>query len=204
VAQINTIPPAEVTAKTAPARIQSRPALDPASTSFTTECLFDEAHQRIGEPPQYELHYAPSHYHSLGAAADRRVVRATARPSCSTTATARTSEGDRAAVVGGTARGGSRTTNPRENWSLGHGDQETCVSRCRRAVTAWDGDVSDGSARPSVTRREVQHAGLCSLTAFLRTSRSPADLPTRRNRARLIPRIAALADASLRALDCET
>ena len=67
---LHTVPPSQVRAKMAPARIQYIDlALDPmASSSFSTECLIDAAHQdRLGQPLQYELHYALSHYHALGA-----------------------------------------------------------------------------------------------------------------------------------------
>jgi hypothetical protein len=67
--EIHTIPPADVKAKMAPARIQYHDLkLDPmARSSFTAECKFKDAYAtQINKPFAWELHYVLSHYHSLG------------------------------------------------------------------------------------------------------------------------------------------
>jgi len=176
-----TVPPSAVTAKMAPARIQYHDlALDPAkSSSFTVECLLDAAHQqRIGEPLQYELHYALSHYHNLGVYTQLEIA---GGPRDGEIIMRHEGYGENfgqaidppleLGTIG--ARGVRFTcgfTNPRSvpvGWGIG--DQEMCVVALQaRSNLAWDGDVPDGSSQQVGIgpTGEVQHAAACSLTAF--------------------------------------
>jgi len=178
---IHTVPPSEVTAKMAPARIQYHDlALDPMKDSaFTTECVFDAAHQqRTGRPLQYELHYALSHYHGLGTYAQLEIA---GGPRDGEVIMRHDGYGenfgkafDPPLELGSIGARGVRFTcgftNPRTvpvGWGIG--DQEMCVVALQaRSDLAWDGDVAHGSGRTvgvSPTG-EVRHEGPCTLTAF--------------------------------------
>ena len=179
--ELHTIPPPQVKAKMAPARIQYHDLkLDPTkASSFTVECLFDDAHQqRIGAPLQYELHYALSHYHSLGVYSRLEIA---GGPRDGEVIMRHDGYGENfgqaidppleLGTIG--ARGVRFTcgfTNPRESvvrWGIG--DQEMCVVALQaRSNLAWDGDVEFGSEQAVVVgpTGEVQHSGPCSLTAF--------------------------------------
>ena len=165
----------------APGRIQYRDlALDPRKqSSFTVECLLDDAHQmRIGSPLQYELHYALSHYHQLGVYTQLEVA---GGPNDGQVIMRHDGYGENfgqaidppleLASIG--ARGVRFTcgfNNPREaavGWGIG--DQEMCVVALQaRTNLAWDGDVPDGTSAKVGTSAtgEEQHAGPCSLNAF--------------------------------------
>lgn len=178
---INTIPPAMVKAKMAPARIQYHDlTLDPEKkSSFTTECLIDEAHQqRTGAPLQYELHYALSHYHNLGVYTQLEIA---GGPRDGEVIMRHDGYGenfgqaiDPPLELGAIGARGVRFTcgyaNPRTTsvgWGIG--DQEMCVVALQaRSNLAWDGDVTRGSgAQVGVGGDgEVQYAGGCTLNAF--------------------------------------
>ena len=65
---ITTIPPEQVTAKLAPARIQYHDLhIDPSTkSSFTTECDLASAQASLSQPFHYKLMYTLTHYHVLG------------------------------------------------------------------------------------------------------------------------------------------
>lgn len=178
---IRTLPPAEVRARMVPARIQYIDlALDPmASSSFSTECLIDGAHQdRLGQPLQYELHYALAHYHSLGVYTQLEIA---GGPRDGEVLSRHDGYGEN---FGGVidppidlgqigARGVRFTcgfTNPRGvsvGWGIG--DQEMCVVALQaRTNLAWTGDVRRGTGQQTGVgpTGEIQYEGPCSLVAF--------------------------------------
>ena len=180
--QLHTIPPADVRAKMAPARIQYRDlALDPKTqSSFTVECLLDDAHDtNVGGGLQYELHYALSHYHNLGLYTQLEIA---GGPRDGEVIMRHDGYGenfgkaiDPPLELGGAtgARGVRFTcgfTNPRDvpvGWGIG--DQEMCVVALQaRTQLAWDGTVSKGTDQVVGVSPdgEVQHTGPCALTAF--------------------------------------
>jgi len=179
--EIHTIPVDDVKAKMAPARIQYHDLkLDPTSKSaFTTECLFDDSHQQFfGQPLQYELHYALSHYHSLGVYAQLEIA---GGPRDGEVIMRHDGYGenfgkafDPPLELGSIGAKGVRFTcgfsNPRAasvRWGIG--DQEMCVIALQaRSNLAWDGDVARNSETSVETMPdgEIRHHGPCSLTAF--------------------------------------
>lgn len=179
--QLHTIPPAQVTAKMAPARIQYHDLmLDPQSkSSFTTECLFGDQYQtQIGKPFAYELHYALSHYHGLGSYARLEIA---GGPRDGEVIMEHTGFGENFGkaieppldLAAAGARGVRFTcgfNNPRDTtvgWGIG--DQEMCVIALQaRTEMAWDGDVRRGTGtRMGVDEGgEVDYQGPCQLLAF--------------------------------------
>lgn len=179
--EIRTEPPARVQAKLAPARIQYIDLhLDPMkSSSFTTECLIDAAHQdRLGAPLQYELYYALAHYHGLGTYAQLEIA---GGPRDGEVLMRHDGYGDNFGHaidppidLGQIGARGVRFscgfTNPRgASVGWGIGDQEMCVIALQaRTSLAWTGDVNQGAGQAlgvSPTG-EMQHGGPCSITAF--------------------------------------
>jgi hypothetical protein len=178
---LHTIPPAAVQAKMAPARIQYHDLhLDPqAASSFTVECLLDDAHQqRVGGALQYELHYALAHYHNLGTYTQLEIA---GGPRDGEVIMRHDGYGENFGQAiepplelgGATGARGVRFTcgftNPRDvpvGWGIG--DQEMCVVALQaRTNLAFDADVADGSSQElGMVDGEMQHAGPCSLTAF--------------------------------------
>lgn len=178
---LHTIPPSQVVAKMAPARIQYHDlTLDPQrESSFSTECLLDDAHQqRVGGPLQYELHYALSHYHSLGAYTKLEIV---GGPRDGEILMQHDGYGenfgkaiDPPVDLGAIGARGVRFTcgfsNPRMvpvGWGIG--DQEMCVVALQaRTNLSWDADVARGSGQQVgvAADGEVQYEGPCALTAF--------------------------------------
>ena len=178
---IHTVPPAQVTAKLAPARIQYLDLkLDPQKRSaFTTECLIDAAHQdRLGQPLQYELHYTLAHYHNLGVYTQLEIA---GGPRDGEVIARHDGYGENfgQAIVppidlGQIGARGVRFTcgyaNPRGatvRWGIG--DQEMCVIAIQaRTNLAWTGDVAPGATQPAGVdpSGEVRYRGACSLTAF--------------------------------------
>ncbi|MCW5806305.1 MAG: hypothetical protein KIT31_28325 [Deltaproteobacteria bacterium] len=177
---LHTLPLAQVTAKMAPARITYHDLHLDASrrSSFTTECLLDDAHmQRVGEPLQYELHYVLSHYHQLGAYTRVEIA---GGPRDGEVLAEHLGYGENFGQpvpfidLGQIGARGLRFTcgfqNPRDvsvGWGIG--DQEMCVVALQaRTNLAFDGFVSDGtSAQVGVSPDgEVQYQGTCSLNAF--------------------------------------
>lgn len=179
--QLHTIPPAQVQAKMAPARIQYHDlTLDPmARSSFTVECLLDEAHQiQLGRPFAYELHYVLSHYHGLGSYAQLEIA---GGPRDGEVIMRHDGFGENFGVaidppldLGAAGARGVRFTcgflNPRDvqvGWGIG--DQEMCVVALQaRTDLAWDGDVRRGTGARTGTGAdgEVQYGGPCDLLAF--------------------------------------
>ena len=178
---IHTLPPSEVQAKLAPARIQYFDLeLDPMkSSSFTTECLIDTAHQSsLGAPLQYELYYTLAHYHNLGVYTQLEIA---GGPRDGEVLMRHEGYGeafgraiDPPIDLGQIGARGVRFTcgftNPRGvpvGWGIG--DQEMCVIALQaRTNLAWAGDVNRGTGEQvgvSPTG-EVQYQGPCSLTAF--------------------------------------
>jgi hypothetical protein len=178
--ELRTRPPAKVQAKLAPARIQYVDlSLDPMKrSSFTTECLIDDAHQaRLGAPLQYELYYALAHYHGLGVYAQLEIA---GGPRDGEVLMRHDGYGDNFGYaidppldLGQIGARGVRFTcgfaNPRSvgvGWGIG--DQEMCVLALQaRSNLAWAGDVDSGSTQVGVSPTgEVQYRGPCSITAF--------------------------------------
>lgn len=177
--QIDTIPPADVTAKLAPARIQYHDLhIDPTtSSSFTTECDIASAMAKLNTPFQYKLMYTLTHYHQLGMYQQLEIM---GGPMDGTVVMRHDGYGNNAgtaidqpidlAAIGAT---GLRLTcgfdNPRSvevGWGIG--DQEMCVIALQAVTTiGFEGDVNDGTdVRGSVVGGEVQHSGACAMTAF--------------------------------------
>ncbi len=179
--EINTVPPAQVAAKLAPARIQYVDlSLDPmANSSFTTECLIDDAHlDRLGAPLQYELYYTLAHYHSLGVYTQLEIA---GGPRDGEVLMRHDGYGENfgraidppidLGQIG--ARGVRFTcgfTNPRNvsvGWGIG--DQEMCVIALQaRSNLAFAGDVTRGTGQQVGTSPdgEIRYQGPCTLTAF--------------------------------------
>jgi len=177
---LHTIPPDEVVAKLAPARITYHDLkLDPGkASSFTTECLIDAAHEKnVGAPLQYELHYALAHYHQLGVYAQLEIA---GGPRDGEILMRHDGYGDNFGQaidppvdLGAIGARGVRYTcgfdNPRDvsvGWGIG--DQEMCVLALQaRTNLAFDGIVDDGTGQQiGVVGDEVRYSGPCSLTAF--------------------------------------
>jgi hypothetical protein len=179
--RVHTIPPADVQAKMAPARIQYHDLrLDPmARSSFTTECLFDDDHQAsTGNPLSYELHYVLAHYHGLGMYAELQIA---GGPNDGEVIMRHNGYGENFGValdppVDLAAKGaqGLRFTcgyqNPRTTtvgWGIG--DQEMCVVALQaKTEFAFEGDVPrNGGARVGTAPDgEIQYGGECQLLGF--------------------------------------
>lgn len=177
--QLHTVPPPEVTAKMAPSRISYHGlTLDPrASSSFTTECLFDDAYQTIFEAPlQYELHYALAHYHNLGVYAQLEIA---GGPRDGEVIMRHEGYGenfgkaiDPPLELGAIGARGVRFTcgytNPRDamvQWGIG--DQEMCVIALQaRTDLAWDANVTASDTREIAPNNEIKYGGPCGLTTF--------------------------------------
>lgn len=178
---LRTIPPAAVKAKMAPARITYHDLTIDANSgsSFTTECVLDEAHQKnVGTPLQYELHYALSHYHYLGVYTQLEIA---GGPRDGEVIMRHDGYGENfgkafdppldLSAMG--ARGVRFTcgyNNPRSvpvHWGIG--DQEMCVVALQaRTNLAFDGIVDNGTGAfvGVAPNGERAYAGPCSLTAF--------------------------------------
>jgi hypothetical protein len=178
--EIDTIPPASVTAKLAPARIQYMDLhIDPAAkSSFTTECSILDANTNLwNEPFEYTLYYTLSHYHSLGMYQQLEVL---GGPHDGDVIMRHDGYGNNAGTaidppvdlvaLGAT---GVRLTCGFDNpgaaevkWGIG--DQEMCVMALQATTNiGWAGDVRTGDAKVGVAPSgEVQHAAPCSMTAF--------------------------------------
>jgi hypothetical protein len=178
---LHTVPPSQVQAKMVPARIQYVDLkIDPLkSSSFTTECLIDDAHlDRLGVPLQYELYYSLAHYHNLGVytqleiAGGPRDGEVLARHDGYGEAFGRAIDPpiDLGQIGARGVRFTCGFTNPRDatvGWGIG--DQEMCVVALQaRTNLAWVGDVTRGTDQQvgESPTGEVQHQGPCALTAF--------------------------------------
>jgi hypothetical protein len=178
---ITTLPPTQVTAKLAPARISYHDlTIEPnAHSAFTTECNLQQAYDGVYHRPlSYTLYFVLSHYHSLGIYQQLEIM---GGPRDGEVIMRNDGFGDNAghaieppldlAAAGAT---GLRLTcgynNPRSvavGWGIG--DQEMCVMALQ-AVTdiGWDADVVNGSGALLGTSAtgEIEHRGPCSVTAF--------------------------------------
>ena len=176
---ITTLPPAEVTAKLAPARMSYHAlTIEPQKQSaFTMECDLAKAYDEVYHRPlQYKLYYTLSHYHSLGIYQQLEIF---GGPRDGEVIMRHDGFGDNAghaieppldlAAAGAT---GLRLTcgfnNPRTaqvGWGIG--DQEMCVMALQ-AVTdfGWDADVKTGAQTGMSATGEMQHTGACSMLAF--------------------------------------
>ncbi|MCA9677406.1 MAG: hypothetical protein KC464_20445 [Myxococcales bacterium] len=178
---LHTIPPDQVQAKMAPGRIQYHDLhLAPSgASSFTTECLFDQAYQdTLHRPLQYELHYVLSHYHALGVYTQLEIA---GGPRDGEVLMHHDGYGDNFGValdppvdLAAAGAQGLRFTcgfeNPRDaevGWGIG--DQEMCVVALQaKTDLAWDGDVAAGTGAELgvASDGEVQNGGPCDLLAF--------------------------------------
>lgn len=177
--EIDTIPPADVTAKLAPGRIQYHDLhIDATSkSSFTTECDIASAMAGLHQPYQYKLMYTLTHYHQLGMYQQLEIM---GGPMDGTVVMRHDGYGNNAgtsidqpvdlAAIGAT---GLRLTcgfdNPRSvevGWGIG--DQEMCVIALQAVTTiGFEGDVDDGTdVRGNIVNGEVQHTGACHMTSF--------------------------------------
>ena len=175
-----TVPKAQVLAKLAPARIQYVDLhLDPsAKSSFTTTCTIDQAYQKnVGAPLHYQLYYALSHYHVLGAYTELQVAGGPNdgmvimhHDGLGNFGTAISPPLDLAALGATGLRFTCGFDNPRSvsvGWGIG--DQEMCVIALQAATEiGFDGEVNAGTGMKTGVSAtgENQYAGPCSLTAF--------------------------------------
>jgi hypothetical protein len=179
---IHTIPPSQVKAKMAPARISYYDLqLDPnTKSSFTTECLIDEAHMKNvgGAPLQYALHYTLSHYHGLGIYTQLEIA---GGPRDGEVIMRHDGYGENFGQaieppleLGDIGARGLRFTcgysNPRNvpvRWGIG--DQEMCVIALQASTNfAFDGAVERGTDQMIGVGPggEIRHGGPCNLLAF--------------------------------------
>lgn len=179
--ELHTIPLAQVEAKMAPAqsRYHDLTIAPDARSSFTSECLIDEAHQeRIGAPLDYKLHHVLFHYHQLGAYGQ---VELAGGPNDGEVIARHDGLGenlglafdppiDLAARQAQGLRFVCGYDNPRsEEVGWGIGDQEMCVIALQAETTlafSADVDYGDGAQVGVAEDGELQFAGPCSLTAF--------------------------------------
>ncbi|HEY4244824.1 MAG TPA: hypothetical protein VGM88_33645 [Kofleriaceae bacterium] len=180
---ISTIPPAAVTAKLAPARIQYQDLhIDPnAKSTFTTECDFATTYQHVrGGPLQYRLYYTLSHYHVLGTFQQLEVM---GGPNDGQVIMRHDGFGNNAGTaiepfvdLGALGATGLRLTcgydNPRDaevGWGIG--DQEMCVIALQ-AVTdvGFEADVTAGTQGDEIVSTAadgtIQHQGGCQVLGF--------------------------------------
>lgn len=179
--QINTLPPSQVQAKMAPARIQYHDlTLDPmARSSFSTECRFAADHlATIGRPLEYKLHYVLSHYHGLGRYTELQIaggprdgeVIARHQGYGENFGQALDPPFDLAAAGGEGLRFVCGFENPRSvqvGWGIG--DQEMCVVALQAETHfAFDGDVARGAGARIGTSDdgELQYGGPCAMLGF--------------------------------------
>ncbi|HSD87715.1 MAG TPA: hypothetical protein VLB44_09370 [Kofleriaceae bacterium] len=178
---ITTMPPSQVAAKLAPARISYHDLkIAPiAKSSFTTECDLGTAYDGVWHRPlAYKLYYTLVHYHQLGIYQQLEIL---GGPRDGEVIMRHDGYGDNAGhaieppldLAAAGARGLRLTCgfdNPRAasvGWGIG--DQEMCVMALQ-AVTdiGYDADVVSGSGTQTGTTAtgEIQHMGPCSITAF--------------------------------------
>jgi hypothetical protein len=178
---ITTLPPTQVTAKLAPARISYHDlTIEPtAKSAFTTECDIAAGYDDVWHRPlSYKLYYTLSHYHALGVYQQLEIL---GGPRDGEVIMRHDGYGDNAGhaieppldLAAAGARGLRLTCgfdNPRAaqvGWGIG--DQEMCVMALQ-AVTdiGWDADVTKGTSAVTGTSPsgEIQHSGPCQVTAF--------------------------------------
>ncbi len=178
---LRTIPPPEVKAKLAPARIQYHDLhIDAsASSSFMTECAIDDAYAKNtnGAPFKYTLYFSLAHYHTLGAYSELQIYGGPRdgevimhHDGGGNFGTAIDPPLDLAAAGAHGVRFICAYDNPRTaavGWGIG--DQEMCVVALQ-AVTdiGFDGEVNDGTGMQVGVAGNgmIQNTGPCSMTAF--------------------------------------
>jgi hypothetical protein len=176
--ELRTVPPDQVSAKLAPARIEYHDLqLEPlAKSSFTTDCIIDETYQDVmGVPMTYQIYYALSHYHELGTYSQLEFV---GGPRDGEVIFRHDGYGENFGkpfdppidLVAEGASGVRYTCgfeNPRnEVVGWGIGDQEMCVLALQAQTDmGWQGDVGYGrGAQAGVgDDGEVQFTGPCSI-----------------------------------------
>lgn len=176
---IKTVPPSQVTAKLAPARMTYHDLTIPpqAKSSFTMECDIANAYDDVWHRAlEYKLYYVLVHYHSLGIYQQLEIM---GGPRDGEIVMRHDGYGDNAghaieppldlAAAGAT---GLRLTcgfdNPRtKEVGWGIGDQEMCVMALQ-AVTdiGWDATVNTGALTGTSPSGEKQYAGACDMLAF--------------------------------------
>lgn len=176
--ELRTVPPDQVTAKLAPARIEYHDLeLTPLGrSSFSTECLIDETYLDVmGVPMTYQIYYALSHYHELGTYAQLEYV---GGPRDGEVIFRHDGYGENFGqpfdppidLVAEGASGVRYTCgfeNPRDEvvgWGIG--DQEMCVVALQAVSDmGWQGDVGYGKGgQTGVTADgETQFEGPCSI-----------------------------------------
>ena len=178
---ITTLPPADVTAKLAPARMSYYDlTIEPnAKSAFTMECDLAAAYDGVYHRPlSYTLYYTLTHYHSLGVYQQLEIL---GGPRDGEVIMRHDGYGDNAGHaieppldLAAAGASGLRLTcgfdNPRAaevGWGIG--DQEMCVMALQ-AVTdfGWDAAIERGTSQAVGTAPsgEIQHGGPCSVTAF--------------------------------------
>jgi hypothetical protein len=176
---ITTLPPAQVTAKLAPARMSYHAlTLEPQKQSaFTMECDLAASYDRVYHRPlQYTLYYTLTHYHSLGIYQQLEIY---GGPRDGEVIMRHDGFGDNAGhaieppldLAAAGARGLRLTcgfNNPRTaqvGWGIG--DQEMCVMALQ-AVTdfGWDADVKSSALTSESATGEMEHSGACSMLEF--------------------------------------
>jgi hypothetical protein len=179
---IHTIPPPEVHAKLAPARITYHDLhLDPtADSAFTSEVLIDQAYRSTmgGAPLRYILRYTLAHYHALGTYAQLEIA---GGPHDGEVIMRHEGYGenfgqaieppvDLAALGAQGLRYTCGFTNPRTvevGWGIG--DQEMCVIALQAETdVGFDALVADGAGvrlGPDATG-EIDYGGEVSLQMF--------------------------------------
>jgi hypothetical protein len=180
--RMETIPPPQVAAKLAPARIQYHDLhLDPnARSAFTTECALDTEYTKwVHDMPfRYTLYYVLVHYHTLGLYQQLEIL---GGPRDGEVIMRHDGYGDNAGhaidppldLAAAGARGVRLTCgydNPRSvpvGWGIG--DQEMCVMALQAATEiGWDGDVADGTGAMVGTAPdgEIRYQGACGINSF--------------------------------------
>lgn len=178
---ITTIPPSQVTAKLAPARISYYDLhLAPnAHSAFTQECDLAAAHDSLLHTPlSYKIYFVLSHYHGLGTYQQLEIF---GGPRDGEVIMRNDGFGDNAGhaidppldLAAAGAKGVRLTcgyNNPRSvpvGWGIG--DQEMCVMALQATTDfAYDASVADGSgAQTSISSTgEIENQGPCKVTAF--------------------------------------
>jgi hypothetical protein len=176
---IKTLPPAQVTAKLAPARMSYHAlTIEPQTKSaFTMECDLAAAYDRVYHRPlEYKLYYTLTHYHQLGTYQQLEIF---GGPRDGEVIMRHDGFGDNAGhaieppldLAAAGAKGLRLTCgfdNPRTaqvGWGIG--DQEMCVMALQ-AVTdfGWDADVTTSALTGTAADGETQHTGPCSMLEF--------------------------------------
>jgi hypothetical protein len=179
--KLQTIPPTQVTAKLAPARISYHDLkiAPSAHSAFTEECDLSAAYDGLYHRPlAYKLYYTLSHYHALGTYQQLEIM---GGPRDGEVIVRHEGFGDNAGhaidppldLAAAGAKGLRLTcgyNNPRNaqvGWGIG--DQEMCVMALQ-AVTdfAYDADVADGTTASTGTSAtgELENQAPCKVSAF--------------------------------------